>query len=105
MKNKQEILTLDRAIKLYELNNKVEGKSPRTIEWYNYILDQFSSYIRENQSCSDISSFNKDTVREYILYLRNKPKFHNHPYIPSTGKQISPRTVQCHVRALKAFSA
>ena len=104
MKKRKKFLTLDRAIKLYELNNEVEGKSPRTIEWYNYILNQFSSYIRESQNCSDISAFNKDTVREYILYLRNKPKFHNHPYIPSTGKQISPRTVQCHVRALKAFS-
>jgi len=104
MKKGKDILTIDRAIKLYELNNEVEGKSPRTIEWYNYILNQFSSYIRENQKCSDISAFNRDIVREYILYLRNKPKFYNHPYIPCTGKQISPRTVQCHVRALKAFS-
>ena len=104
MRKRKEILAIDRLIKLYELNNEVEGKSPRTIEWYNYILNQFSSYLKENQSSRDISAFNKDIAREYILYLRNKPKYHNHPYILSTGKQISPRTVQCHVRALKAFS-
>ncbi|MFC1870070.1 tyrosine-type recombinase/integrase [Chloroflexota bacterium] len=39
------------------------------------------------------------------MYLRQKPRFQGHPYIPERNKPISPKTVQCHVRALKAFSS
>ncbi|MFC1982977.1 tyrosine-type recombinase/integrase [Chloroflexota bacterium] len=68
-------------------------------------LTQFSVYLKTKQYPSDPSDFNIDTVRGYVLYLRHKPKFEGHPYTPAQAKSISPRTVQCHVRALKAFSS
>ncbi|MBA7686241.1 Tyrosine recombinase XerC [subsurface metagenome] len=46
-----------------------------------------------------------ELARGYILYLRQKPRFQGHPYTPERDKPISPKTVQCHVRALKAFSS
>jgi site-specific recombinase XerD len=89
----------------YELSNIAEGKSPKTIAWYRDMLTQFSVYLKTKQYSSDPSGFNLDTVRGYVLYLRHKPKFEGHPYTPAQAKSISPRTVQCHVRALKAFSS
>ncbi|MCK4793160.1 MAG: hypothetical protein KAV87_56035, partial [Desulfobacteraceae bacterium] len=58
----------------------------------------------EQHSC-DLLAVTLNAVRDYIIYLRHKPKFEGHPYTPAQAKSISPKTVQCHVRALKAFSS
>jgi len=96
---------IQELIKRYELSNIAEGKSPKTIAWYRDMLTLFSRFLKTKQYPSGFSGFNIDTVREYIIYLRQKPKFEGHPYTPVQAKLISPRTVQCHVRALKAFSS
>jgi len=98
-------ITIDELVDRYELSNHADGKSPKTIKWYSEILWSFSAYIKERRGYSDISNFNMDLAREYIVYLRNKHKFQGHPYIPEQGHLLSPKTVQCHVRALKAFSS
>jgi site-specific recombinase XerD len=89
----------------YELSNRADGKSLKTVTWYTEILKSFCSYLERKQLPDDLSAFNIDNVREYILYLRQRPRFEGHPYTPQQEKTISARTVQCHVRALKAFSS
>ena len=96
---------IDELVGRYELSNIAEGKSPKTIAWYRDMLTQFSVYLKTKQYPSDPSGFNIDTVRGYVLYLRHKPKFEGHPYTPAQPDLLSPKTVQCHVRALKAFSS
>jgi integrase/recombinase XerC/integrase/recombinase XerD len=44
-------------------------------------------------------------VRDYKLYLLERHKYAGHPFTPEQQKTLSPKTVQCHVRALKAFSS
>ena len=44
-------------------------------------------------------------MRNYILYLKQKQRFDGHPYTSKQASLLSPKTVQCHVRALKAFSS
>jgi site-specific recombinase XerD len=36
--------------------------------------------------------------------VRNKPRFQGHPYTPEQDQLLSPRTIQCHIRVLKAFA-
>jgi site-specific recombinase XerD len=98
-------VVINDLIMRYELSNRVDGKSLKTITWYTELLKSFSNYIKWKQLRDDLASFNLNTVREYILYLRQKPCFEGHPYTPSSGKLLSQRTVQCHVRCLKAFSS
>jgi len=97
-------LGYDELISRYELANYSDGKSPKTIKWYSDILKTFSKHLQQTSNPDDISAFSIDKVREYISYLRHKPCFEGHPYTPKQDKLISPRTIQCHVRALKAFS-
>jgi len=104
LKKPVKVLTVDNLIRRYELSNRADGKSPRTISWYTDMLTLFSHYLEEKLHQHDISAFTIDTVREYIIYLRYKPRFEGHPYTPRQDKPISARTVQCHVRSLKAFS-
>ncbi len=105
LNRKLAVLGLDDLIRRYEISNRADGKSPRTISWYTDMLTLFSRYLKEKLHQHDISALTIDTVREYIIYLHNKPKFQGHPYTPQQNKLLSPRTVQCHVRALKAFAS
>jgi site-specific recombinase XerD len=101
---KERSLTIDELIELYELSNRAEGKSGRTIIWYRYILCTFSRYTQQNLGLDDISLFNIDNVRLYVLDLRNRKSFEGHPFTHSQDKPVSSKTVQGHVRALKAFA-
>jgi len=95
---------IDRLISLYERGNRAEGKSEKTIRWYNDILILLCRYFREHRLGDDISNFNINTARDYILYLRNKPKYEGHPFTPKQNITLSPEKLKCHTRALKAFS-
>jgi len=104
-KNKKLALTISELASRYNHSNLADGKSPKTVKWYDEILRLFCMYVKVNPQSEDISLFNIDLVRDYILYLRHKPKFQGHPYTPEQSELLSPKTVQCHVRALKAFSS
>lgn len=96
---------IEYLISRYELSNIADGKSPKTITWYKEMLQYFYRYIRENQLDDNISSITADTVRGYILFLKSRHKFQGHPCVPEQKKLLSQKTVQCHVRVLKAFSS
>jgi site-specific recombinase XerD len=98
-------VTIDEVIGRYELSNVAEGKSPATVKWYSEIIGTFLAYVRSKYRHDDLSIFTKDVVMEYILYLRQRPRYEGHPYMPRQGQLLSAKTVQCHIRALKAFSS
>jgi len=105
--NKKALTSLDipELINRYQLSNQAEGKSPRTVRWYTEMLRAFAKYLALNHDAHDLTAFDVDTARGYILYLKQKPRFQGHPYTPTQPNLLSPKTVQCHVRALKAFSS
>jgi site-specific recombinase XerD len=98
-------VSIDVLISRYELSNRAEGKSPKTVQWYSDILWLFVAYLKGEGYPDDISSLNMEVARGYVIYLRNKRKFQGHPFTPEQSQLLSLRTVQCHVRALKAFSS
>ena len=104
-RNGRTALSIDELMRRYEICNRAEGKSEKTIKWYDDILRSYSTHLNVQLNRCDISGFTMDTVRDYIVYLRNKPRFQQHPYTPKQDKPVSARTVQCHVRGLKAFSS
>jgi len=102
--SKNKKMTLDEFINRYELSNRADGKSDKTIKWYGEILKSFSRYLKSRGHYNGISYFNIDSAREYILYLRHRPRFDGHPYTPAQNVTLSPQTLRCHTRGLKAFS-
>jgi len=97
-------LTIDDLMARYAISNQADGKSPKTIGWYGDILSQFLRYLKANGYQCTLSTFNIDIIRGYILFLQRRPRFQGHPFISQKGDLLSPKTVQCHVRVLKAFS-
>ena len=100
-----KISNFDGLVTAFEISNRAEGKSPRTIAWYTEMLMSFSRYMKVELQCCDLSAFNIDNVRNYIIHLQNKPKFQGHPFTPQQDKLLSPRTIQCHIRAAKTFAS
>ena len=97
-------LTIDGLVARYAVSNQADGKSTKTIAWYTDILAQFLRYLKANGYQCTLLTFNIDIIRGYILFLRRRPRFQGHPFISPSGDLLSPKTVQCHVRVLKAFS-
>jgi site-specific recombinase XerD len=67
------------------------------------LLTLFLAYLDSNGLPGDLSAFNISTARNYVLYLQQRKKLSRYPGNGSTN--LSPKTVQCHVRTLKAFSS
>lgn len=97
--------TINKLVAHFELSNLADGKSPKTIKWYNDILKFFSRYLKENGYINDIDGFNIENARRYVLYLRNRNRFDGHPYIPQQHSLLSPQTIRGHIRGLKALSS
>ena len=102
-KNKASLI-FEEFINRYKLSNRAEGKSEKTIQWYDEILKSFDVYLKNTGNSNGLSCLNMENAREYILYLRNKQKFDNHPFIPTQNATLSPQTLRCHTRGLKAFA-
>jgi site-specific recombinase XerD len=104
MKNKADYKTLTGLIDQYRISNQADNKSPKTVEWYYENLTSFIIYLEKENLGTALSVFNINSVRDYVLYLHNKPRFANQLSKENTNL-LSPKTVQCHVRTLKAFSS
>ncbi len=92
-KSKMELSVL---LQHMEVHNKTEGKSPRTVEWYNEVLGQFIKWLKEDGSSTAIGDIDEYTVRRFIQYAQEKPGIKG---------RLSTHTVANRVRALKAFFA
>jgi len=80
----------------YEVHNRTEGKSPRSVGWYNEVLGLFMRWLGEDGSSTAIGDIDENTVRRFILHIQEKPGIKGH---------ASTHTVANRVRALKAFFA
>jgi len=70
---------------------KAEGKSPKTVSWYEEMLSVFTRYLESSGIIPILANFNLESVRAFIVYEQNRG--------------LSPYTVQARVRAMKAFSS
>lgn len=99
-----EKLTLGDLIRYFEFHNQTEGKSPKTISWYNQSLGLFERYVVREGLSLRIRDISEPEVRAFIAHLQTKAKWADRP--ASNGDQLlSAAGIQNRVRALKAFFA
>lgn len=96
-------ISLNKLIVQFEVFNRSEGKTPKTIAWYRTGLGLFMDYLEYRNVTPTLGNIGTDLVREYIVYLQTRNRFADHPYTPDQGRPLSPISVQCYVRALKSF--
>jgi integrase/recombinase XerC/integrase/recombinase XerD len=94
---------LSELIEYYEVCNKAEEKSPKTISWYSANLTNFYKYLKNRHLPDSLSNIDTKLLREYVLYLLKKTRYENHPYTPPKTELLSAATIHGHVRTLRAF--
>ncbi len=101
--NQGTVKKLSECIYYYEVCNKAEGKSPKTISWYSANLKSFRKYLKNRHLPDSLDNIDTKLLREYVLYLLKKTRYENHPYTPAKTELLSAATVHGHVRTLRAF--
>ena len=101
--NQKTSKNLSECIEYYEVCNRAEGKSHKTIDWYSANLRLFLNYLRNRHLSETLDNIDIKLLREYVLYLLNKTKYENHPFTPAKTEPLSTATVHGHVRTLRAF--
>jgi site-specific recombinase XerD len=92
-------LNLQNLIQGFKISCQTEGKSPRTIRWYNIFLEKFRIFLEQNGLPACVDQLDKAHVRQFILHLQQEAR------TPRTNRHLSGATVQGYVRTLKAFFA
>jgi len=87
----------------FELYNRTEGKSPDTIKWYNQALNQFHRFLVESEKSTMLAELGEAEVREFILYLQQRRKWKDNPYVLNHKGQLAAISIQTYIRALRAF--
>jgi len=82
--NHERAHKLAELIDYYEVYNKAEGKSNKTISWYSDNLKRFRGYVVSRHRTENINSIDTKFLREYILYLMSRHRYENHPNNPPT---------------------
>ena len=89
----------------FEIYNRAEGKSVNTIRWYTDNLRAFQTYLGQHGLPANLDQLNLEVVRNYTIYLQHRPRFQNHPFTPAQPETLSPKSVQGHIRTLRAFAS
>ena len=79
----------------FEVHNRTEGKSPRTVEWYNLALGKLRDWLIEQGEPTVLSALDEFRVRRFLLDLQGKPGI--------KGPRMSSHTMYARVNALKSF--
>ena len=72
LSTKEKAHRLFELIKYYEVCNKAEGKSPKTISWYSANLKSFSNYVKSRHLPDSLDNIDTKLLREYVLYLMKR---------------------------------
>ena len=94
---------LDKLMLQYEAFNRTEGKTAKTIQWYNLSLHLLNEFLKEKGYSNFLKDLDLELIRTYILYLQTRRRFEGHPLIPTQDERLSPASVENHVRAIRAF--
>ncbi len=99
-KDSIELGTLAREFEFY---NRTEGKSQSTIDWYNLALKQLQRFPSKGERSSVLAGLGEPEVREFILYLQDRNRWQDNPYVSNRQGKLKAISIQTYVRALRAF--
>jgi len=94
---------LEKLVLQFEVFNRSEGKTPKTVSWYRTILGLFVDYLRNHDIEPLLKNLDIDVVRGYIIYLQGSKRYDDHPYTPKQEELLPPVSIHGYIRAIKTF--
>ena len=95
--------SLERLARHFDSYNRSDGKSPNTVIWYSRVLKYFQRYLEEGGYSARLGDLTLQLVREFVVYLQTREKWHGHPDVRSRDGHLSPTSINNYVRGLRAF--
>jgi site-specific recombinase XerD len=95
--------SIEHLIKSFEIRNLCLNRSPKTVSWYTNNLNLFVKYRKDQGHSLLVEDITHPEVQEYVLSLRGKNRYDQHPLTPRQEGKLSPQTVRAHIATLKAF--
>ena len=95
------MMTIEDALVAYRTYAKAEGKSPKTILRICSSLGYFKDFLGPERN--DVAAITGNDLRRFIIALREKGKYTNHPFSKPQSAKLSPLTVDTYCRGIRAF--
>jgi len=99
------VLELRDIIAQYRDDLQAANKSPKTISGYMDVLNRFQEFLGSEGLTKPIGELGKTEARAYVRHLQNSTRWSGKDHVGEGKGKLSPRSVQVHVRVLKAFSS
>lgn len=96
---------LDKLLEGYLLSAKSEGKSPNTISIVAASVGYLVHFLRYSSRSTRVRDIGVRELREFIVYLREQPRFAHHRFTAPQVGHLSGHTVNGYLRALQSFWA
>ena len=94
--------TLSAYVDDFIATKKTEGRSVKTLSWYQWLLGKFCAYANDPA----LANFTLPMVRGFVAALQDRDtRYENHPISHQVEGGLSPHTISAYVRTLKVFSA
>ena len=75
-------MELNQLIQHFEIFNRSEGKSPKTIKWYSDVLNLFLRWLESEGISTQLGEVGEAEIRSFILHLQER-KINGKPCRPS----------------------
>ena len=89
VKSNPDLLVLMRH---FEIHNRTESKSARTVGWYTEVLGLIYRWLQEQDMPTDLDNIDEMVIREFIMELQGRPGIKSKP--------MSSHTIYNRVNAL-----
>ena len=80
-----------------------EGKSEKTIRGNVSAVMYLNRYLSSQNLPTEVDAIGPNEIRSFILYLKQKERFSEHPYASPKGGRLSDHSVNSYLRAVRAF--
>ena len=97
-------LTLEQLTKLLITSKRSEGKTDKTILWYEQNINAFGDWLVENGMAATLEHFTLENVRGYVVDLNDRVAMSPPGSTTKRRHSLSDHTINSYVRALRAFS-
>lgn len=84
----------------YATDCRLQGKPETTCEWYRAVLERFHAWAGD----LTLDDLTLEKAREYLAYLKDRPRYAGHPTTPTDGRKVSANTFRHHAVVLRVFA-
>jgi site-specific recombinase XerD len=98
-----QAVNLDDLMNSYSFSARTEGKSEKTIAIYTTALRVLLDFLRRNKLPIQVDRIGVEEVRRFITYLQSSRAYQRHPFTKPQEKRLSGHTINCYLRAMRAF--